>query len=104
MTSSPYLKNPLMLIRQKQMYFDTVSAKIHNAVKFIVNEEKVRFAKTASALDTLSPFKVLARGYSMVTDKDGKIIVSSDNLKKDDVVNIKFSKGDAQCVVLSAGE
>lgn len=103
-TSSPYLKNPLMLIRQKQMYFDSVTAKIHNAVKFSVAEEKMKFAKTAAALDTLSPFKVLARGYSMVTDKDGKIIASSENLKKDDIVNIKFSKGNAECVVLSSEE
>lgn len=103
-TSSPYLKNPLMLIRQKQMYFDSVTAKIHNAVKFSVAEEKMKFAKTAATLDSLSPFKVLARGYSMVTDKDGKIIASSENLKKDDIVIIKFSKGNAECVVLSSEE
>lgn len=103
-TSSPYLKNPLILIRQKQMYFDSVAAKIHNAVKFSVAEEKMKFAKTAATLDSLSPFKVLARGYSMVTDKDGKIIASSENLKKDDIVNIKFSKGNAECVVLSSEE
>lgn len=103
-TSSAYLKNPLMLIRQKQMYFDAVTTKIHNAVKLSVTEEKMRFAKTAAALDTLSPFKVLSRGYSVITGADGKIVSSSENLKKDDILNIKFSKGNAECVVLSTGE
>ncbi len=102
--SSPCIKNPLMLIRQKQMYFDSVTLKIRNSARLIFSEEKIRFAKTAAALDTLSPFKILARGYSVVTDSDGRVVSSSENLNKDDVLNIKFSKGSAECVVKSIGE
>lgn len=103
-TSSVYLKNPLMLIRQKQMQFDSVTSRIRNSVLLTLAEEKTKFAKVASALDSLSPFKVLARGYSVVTNADGKIISASENLKKDDIINIKFSKGNAECIVLSTGE
>lgn len=103
-TSSVYLKNPLMLIRQKQMQFDSVTSRIRNSALLTLAEEKTRFAKAASALDSLSPFKVLARGYSVVTNADGKIISASENLKKDDIINIKFSKGNAECIVLSTGE
>lgn len=103
-TSSVYLKNPLMLIRQKQMQFDSVTSRIRNAALLTLAEEKTRFAKAASALDSLNPFKVLARGYSVVTDADGKIISASKDIKKDDIINIKFSKGNAECIVLSTGE
>lgn len=103
-TSSVYLKNPLMLIRQKQMQFDSVTSRIRNSALLTLAEEKTRFGKAAAALDSLSPFKVLARGYSVVTDVDGKIISASENLKKDDIINIKFSKGNAECIVLSTGE
>lgn len=103
-TSSIYLKNPLMLIRQKQMQFDSVTSRIRNSALLALAEEKTRFAKAASALDSLSPFKVLARGYSVVTDADGKIISASKDIKKDDIINIKFSKGNAECIVLSTGE
>lgn len=103
-TSSIYLKNPLMLIRQKQMQFDSVTSRIRNSALLTLAEEKTRFAKAASALDSLSPFKVLARGYSVVTDADGKIISASKDIKKDDIINIKFSKGNAECIVLSTGE
>lgn len=103
-TSSVYLKNPLMLIRQKQMQYDSVTSRIRNSALLTLAEEKTRFAKVASALDSLSPFKVLARGYSVVTNADGKIISASADLKKDDVINIKFSKGNAECIVLSTGE
>lgn len=103
-TSSVYLKNPLMLIRQKQMQFDSVTSRIRNSALLALAEEKTRFARAASALDSLSPFKVLARGYSVVTDADGKIISASKDIKKDDIINIKFSKGNAECIVLSTGE
>lgn len=103
-TSSIYLKNPLMLIRQKQMQFDSVTSRIRNSALLTLAEEKTRFAKAASALDSLSPFKVLARGYSVVTDADGKIISASKDIRKDDIINIKFSKGNAECIVLSTGE
>ena len=103
-TSSVYLKNPLMLIRQKQMQFDSVTSRIRNSALLTLAEEKTRIAKAAAALDSLSPFKVLARGYSVVTNADGKIISASANLKKDDIINIKFSKGNAECIVLSTGE
>lgn len=103
-TSSIYLKNPLMLIRQKQMQFNSVTSRIRNSALLTLAEEKTRFAKAASALDSLSPFKVLARGYSVVTDADGKIISASKDIKKDDIINIKFSKGNAECIVLSTGE
>lgn len=103
-TTSVYLKNPLMLIRQKQMQFDSVTSRIRNSALLTLAEEKTRFAKAASALDSLSPFKVLARGYSVVTDADGKIISASKDIKKDDIINIKFSKGNAECIVLSTGE
>lgn len=102
--SGPCLKDPLMLIRQKQMYFDAVTLKIHNSVKLSLSEEKIRFAKAASALDTLSPFKVLARGYSVVTDVNNNVVSSSKNLKENDTVNIKFADGSAECVVTSIGE
>lgn len=103
-TSSVYLKNPLMLIRQKQMQYDSVTSRIRNSALLTLAEEKTRFAKVASALDSLSPFKVLARGYSVVSDADGKIISASADLKKDDIINIKFSKGNAECIVLTTGE
>lgn len=103
-TSSVYLKNPLMLIRQKQMRFDSVTSRISNSALLTLAEEKTKFAKAASSLDSLNPFKVLARGYSVITNTDGKIISSSANLKKDDIINIKFSKGNAECIVLSTGE
>ena len=54
----------------------------------------------AGKLDSLSPLKVLGRGYSIVYDKSGKkVIKSADKLKKGNIVKVRFEKGRAKCIV-----
>ena len=51
-------------------------------------------------LDALSPFHVLERGYSIVTDrKEGKTITSSAFLSKGEDVSIVFKKGSADAQI-----
>jgi len=54
----------------------------------------------AGKLDSLSPLKVLSRGYSIVYDKTGKKVVkSADKLKKGNIIQVRFETGRAKCTV-----
>jgi exodeoxyribonuclease VII large subunit len=53
-----------------------------------------QLGEKAAKLDSLSPLKVLSRGYSLVY-KDTKLLSSSDSLEKGDKVNITFGSGGA---------
>lgn len=54
----------------------------------------------AGKLDSLSPLKVLARGYSIVYDKSGKkVIKNSGSLNPGDRIKIRFESGRAVCTV-----
>jgi exodeoxyribonuclease VII large subunit len=54
----------------------------------------------AGKLDSLSPLKVLGRGYSIVYDKTGKKVVkSADKLKKGNIIQVRFETGRAKCTV-----
>ncbi len=54
----------------------------------------------AGKLDSLSPLKVLSRGYSIVYDKNGKkVIKSADKLKKGSNIQVRFERGRAICTV-----
>ena len=46
-------------------------------------------------LDTLSPLATLKRGYSITTygGKEGKIVRNANSLKKNDVIDVRFSTG-----------
>ena len=54
----------------------------------------------AGKLDSLSPLKVLSRGYSIVYDKTGKKVVkSAEKLKKGNIIQVRFETGRAKCTV-----
>jgi exodeoxyribonuclease VII large subunit len=50
-------------------------------------------------LQHLDPQQVLARGYSMVRDAQGNIVVSSKLIKLGEQLDIRFAQGSARAVV-----
>lgn len=55
-------------------------------------------AENAAKLDSLSPLKVLSRGYSLVYKGD-KLLSSSDSLEKGEKVSIRFGSGGASAEI-----
>ncbi|MGH7886026.1 MAG: exodeoxyribonuclease VII large subunit [Thermodesulfobacteriota bacterium] len=56
-------------------------------------------------LDSLSPLKVLSRGYSIVTKiKNNKVITDSKKIKENDKLELKFHIGKAVCEVIEIKE
>ena len=59
-----------------------------------------RFKNLLSQLDSLSPLKVMARGYSYVTKEDNnKVVASTSQLQPDEQVALHFSDGTAEAVI-----
>ncbi|WP_019678850.1 exodeoxyribonuclease VII large subunit [Ruminococcus flavefaciens] len=57
-----------------------------------------QLAEKAARLDSLSPLKVLSRGYSLVY-KDNKLLNSSEKLKKGDRITVNFGNGGAEAEI-----
>ena len=60
--------------------------------------QKTKYIELVAKLDTLSPLKTLARGYS-ITQKDGKVVKSKEMLKQGDIIDIRFLDGRKQAKV-----
>lgn len=58
-----------------------------------------QLAEKIAKLDSLSPLKVLSRGYSLVYNKSG-IVNDAEKLKSGDYVTIKFDKGEADALII----
>ena len=58
-----------------------------------IDGKKNAFAMLASKLDTLSPLKILARGYSIVENDEGKVITDSSQVASGDRINITLNNG-----------
>ncbi len=69
------------------------------AYKNKITAEREIFIKNISKLDSLSPLKVLKRGYSFVENEQGEIIDTVSKIKVDDKLTLKLSDGTAKCVI-----
>jgi exodeoxyribonuclease VII large subunit len=58
----------------------------------ITKEKRDAYLKNFNKLEVLNPLLTLKRGYTL-TKKDGKIISSSKDVKKDDELEIEFDDG-----------
>ena len=92
-------RSPVMLIDQRLQLVDSYMTSALLSVQRKLDTENARFSATAARLDALSPLKVMARGYSIVT-KDKKVVTSSEMLERGDTVTVGFADGERNCEVL----
>ena len=97
--ASQVFKEPYRKINDYSLELDKNIKSLEVSVKNILNKSKSNFAEKIAKLDALSPLKTLTRGYS-ITEKNGKIIKSKNDLSKDDEVNLRFIDGEKQAKII----
>ena len=96
--ASSVFKDPYRKINDNYQVIDNLIKRMDSAIKIKQEKEKNRYIELVSKLDALSPLKTLSRGYSL-TEKEGKIIKSKDELKKGDIIDIRFTDGNKKATV-----
>ena len=96
---SRVFKDPFQKINERYVRIDMLVKKMEIKVKDSLNKNKNNAAKVISKLDTLSPLKTLVRGYSL-TELNGKIVKSANDLKTGDEVSIRFTDGKKNAKVI----
>ncbi|MEE1220183.1 MAG: exodeoxyribonuclease VII large subunit [Ruminococcus sp.] len=86
-------------IAENEYRLSEIQLKLNNIISHIINEKELAITENAAKLESLNPIAVLSRGYA-IPEKDGKAVISSKQLNKDDVFTVKFSDGDIKAQVL----
>lgn len=97
--ASSIFKDPTRLFQDEYYRLDKNIKDLEKYIKNKKQEKESRFIEIIAKLDTLSPLKTLTRGYSLV-EKSGKIIKNKKELKKDDIIDIRFSDGKQKVKVI----
>ena len=97
MASSAF-REPLRKINDNYLKIDTYIKHLEGLIKTKQEKVKTKYIKQVAKLDALSPLKTLYRGYS-ITEKDGKIIKSKEELGTGDCVEIRFADGRKQAEI-----
>ncbi len=96
--SSYVIKNPMVLYENKKQRLDMFCEKLNTSIKVKIDNKHVEIANIIDKLNLVNPLNVLKRGYNLAY-KDDKIITSVNDLKKNDILDLRFSEGKAKVKV-----
>ena len=96
--SSSVFKEPLRKINDNYIKLDNCIKQVENSIKVKHEKEKTKYIELIAKLDALSPLKTLYRGYS-ITEKNNKVIKSKEELKTNDLIEIRFIDGKKEAIV-----
>lgn len=73
--------------------------RLSEAMKSCIEKKKAVIGSRSAALDSLSPLKIMSRGYSLVY-KENELIKSADELSEGDRITVKFADNEASAVIV----
>lgn len=94
------LSTPLDYILKNQKKLDFLSQSLYNKKCIFIREYSSQLAQKASMLDSLSPLRVLERGYCAAF-QDDKAVGAAENIAVGDDLTVRFRDGIAETVVKS---
>lgn len=97
-SNSRVFSHPEDITDIRKIKFEMLSSRLKSAYTEKVSDERTKFAELTAKLDTLSPLKILSRGYA-VAKKDGEIISSKTQADINDNIEIVLSDGSLECTV-----
>lgn len=93
------LRDPMAYIDTKRSELDHVQDRLVAAAEKLCSANRHKFVALASALDAMSPLKVLSRGYAIASDAEGKLVKSVGDVAGGDVLSLSVSDGTIKCTV-----
>ena len=93
------LTDPTSSIDDRRMLVDRSRDRLCASMEKLLAGKKQLFVASASALDAMSPLRVLGRGYALAADAEGHPLTRASALKPSDRIRLRFSDGTAACTV-----
>ncbi len=86
-------------IVMEQLRIDNMNNENKLLINNMIESYEQQILNLKNSLDALDPKSIMKRGYSAVTDKDGRFINSVNSLKPDEKIVIYMQDGSADCTV-----
>ena len=90
---SPAFAYPLDNISDREETVKALMSRLKRETEISVRNTENRVAEKVTALEALSPLKVLARGYSYTENANGKVVTSVDDVQNGDSIFVTLKDG-----------
>ncbi|OOZ41158.1 exodeoxyribonuclease VII large subunit, partial [Solemya elarraichensis gill symbiont] len=93
------LQAPGRRLEQAREQLERQQTLLHKGISRQLALLRQRFVSAATPLHLLSPLATLDRGYAIAFDKQHLAVRDAATLSKNDLLNLKFASGEAECRV-----
>ena len=88
------VKNPLPFhVKKQHQHLSQLKVRLDFLMKKNISDKRHQLANLCGRLDGLSPLKVLARGYSITENEQGKAITDIAQVKNGDILTTRLTDG-----------
>ena len=99
LASRRVMQSPTGFIDQRRLELDSVRLRLDAAAERRISASRAQYAALAAKLDAMSPLKVLARGYSIALNGEGRALRGASELAAGDKIRLLLARGEAECTV-----
>jgi exodeoxyribonuclease VII large subunit len=93
------LVSPLQQLENKANYLKQLQNRFALAMQQQLQTHQQNLLRLKNSIEQLNPLAVLARGYALVQTKKGEVVRSISQIKLTDIVQIRFSEGQAEAEI-----
>ena len=104
LASRPVLTQPLEQIRHAAMELDLIEKRLHRSASESLKKKQQKLEQMTLQLEAINPLSVLARGYSLTTHENGKLLSDCNSVKQGDKIVSRLQTGKVTSIVESTEE
>jgi len=97
---SRYFREPQAIVQELFERCDDLAGDLKIRLYNVRRQWEDAVWSISGRLEALNPFKVLARGYSLTTDSENRIVTDGASLQVGQVLQVRFARGGARVEVL----
>ena len=97
--SARVLQNPKNYLEDRRLLLDFQQNKLTAAMRQLVLKKQQDFVARRTALEAMSPLKVLSRGYAMTRDGAGRVVTDAAALKPGEIITVTLRNGEVDAAV-----
>jgi exodeoxyribonuclease VII large subunit len=95
--------SPQQRVEERRQHLDDLARQVAIHSRHILNLKQAALDSNARQLDALSPFSILARGYSVcIQERTGQVVKSATQVSAEDVLQIRVHDGNLKSKVLGS--
>lgn len=104
LADSRLFRDPFQMLRERERLLDELQQRANRALRNGLESRNSQVASMAGQLESLSPLKVLARGYALAQDTNGTIVRSAGELTPGDEISVRLSRGRVTATVTDVSD